>query len=76
MTVPLGSVVTVMVSGVMAGLMVRLTGPDVVCGVVLESVAFTVRATVPAVVGVPLTMQPALVSVRPAGSVPAVMVQL
>ncbi len=75
MTVPFGSVDTVIVSGAPAGLIVRLTGPEVVCCVVLESVAFTVRATVPAVVGVPATMQPALVSVRPAGNVPAVMVQ-
>jgi len=59
-----------------AGLMVRLTGAVVVCTGLLESVAFTVRSTVPAVVGVPLTMQPALVSVRPTGSVPLVIMQL
>ena len=38
-----------------------------------ESVAFTVTVEVPAVVGVPLTVQP--VSVRPAGNVPLVIVQ-
>ncbi len=57
-------------------MMVRVTGAVVVCTGLLESVAFTVRATVPAVVGVPLTMQPALVSARPTGSVPLVMMQL
>jgi hypothetical protein len=39
----------------------------------LESVAFTVRFAVPAVVGVPLTTQP--LSVNPAGKTPAVIAQ-
>jgi hypothetical protein len=56
-----------------AGLIVRLTGPVTVSCDVLESVAFTVRWTVPATVGVPLTRQP--VSFRPVGSVPLVMMQ-
>ena len=58
-----------------AGLMVRLTGPVVVSCGLLESVALTVRWTVSAIVGVPLTRHPADVSVRPAGSVPLVMMQ-
>jgi len=49
---------------------VMLTGPVVLSCGVDASVTCTVRPAVPAVVGVPLTVQP--VSVRPAGSVPAV----
>jgi hypothetical protein len=52
---------------------VRVTGPVVVATGLLESVAFTVRLAVPAVVGVPLIAQPEIVN--PAGKVPAVMVQ-
>jgi len=52
---------------------VRVTGPVVVATGLLESVAFTVRLAVPAVVGVPLIAQPEIVN--PAGNVPAVMVQ-
>jgi hypothetical protein len=50
--------------------MVMLSGPEVVCGGVPESVALTVRFEVPATVGVPLTTQPE--RLRPAGRVPAV----
>jgi hypothetical protein len=71
-TVPAGGDVSV---NVPTGLIVRLTGPVVISCVLLESVAFTVRFTVPAMVGVPLTTQPAGVSTRPAGNTPAVMVQ-
>jgi len=55
--------------------MVKLTGPTVVSCGLLESVALTVRFTVPAAVGVPLTRQPAEVSMRPAGSVPVTIMQ-
>ena len=56
-----------------AGAIVRLMGPlAVFCGAEL-SVAVTVRFAVPAVVGIPLTVQP--VRVRPAGRVPVVMEQ-
>jgi hypothetical protein len=58
-----------------AGLIVMLTGRVVVSWGLLESVALTERVAVPAVVGVPLTRQPAAVRVRPAGIVPATMVQ-
>jgi len=54
--------------------MVMLTGPLVLsCGFEL-SVTPTVRFDVPAAVGVPLTVQ--LLCVSPAGSVPAVIVQV
>ena len=56
-----------------AGKTVKLTGPLVVSTVLLESVALTIRLAVPATVGVPLTTQPE--TVRPAGSVPAVIAQ-
>jgi hypothetical protein len=69
-TVALGGEVSVKVT--LAGRTVRLTGPVVVSVGLPESVAFTVRLTVPATVGVPLTTQP--VSVSPAGRVPAVSV--
>jgi hypothetical protein len=72
-TVPAGGEVRVRVAA--AGLMVRLTGPVVVSCGLLESVALTVKWTVVATVGVPLTRQPAAVRVRPAGSVPLVMTQ-
>jgi len=55
------------------GAMVRLIGPlAVFCGAEL-SATLTVRFAVPAVVGIPLTVQP--VRVRPAGRVPVVMEQ-
>ncbi len=57
-----------------AGLMVRLTGPSAVSAGLELSVACTWRLTVPEAVGVPLTRQLGP-SVRPACSVPAVMVQ-
>jgi hypothetical protein len=72
-TVPFGNVEIVSASD--AGSIVKLTGPTVVSCGLLESVAFTVRFTVPATVGVPLTRQPAAVSVRPAGSVPVTIMQ-
>src|ERR1700712_435158 len=56
-----------------AGLMVMVTGAVVVPGGLLESITTTVTVVVPGVVGVPLTTQPAP-SVRPAGSVPALIV--
>lgn len=49
-------------------------GPLVVCTGLPESVTFTIRVDVPAVVGVPLTVQP--VMLNPAGNVPDVTVQL
>ncbi len=55
-----------------AGLIVMLSGPVPVLAGLAESVAFTINATVPAVVGVPLTTQP--LSVSPAGRVPVVTV--
>jgi hypothetical protein len=53
---------------------VKVTGPVVVAAGLAESVAFMVRVAVPAVVGVPLIVQFEIV--RPAGSVPAIRVQL
>jgi len=50
-----------------------VTAPVVVTTGLLESVALTVRFAVPAVVGVPVIRQ--FVAVRPAGSVPAMIVQ-
>ena len=70
-TIPFGSVLSVSVSP--AGAIVIDSGPLTVCIGLLESVAFTVSAEVPAVVGVPLTVHPLIVS--PAGSVPAVTAQ-
>lgn len=70
---PLGRDETVSVRG--AGAIVRLTGPVVLPEGLLESVALTVRLVVPATVGVPLTRQPAP-RASPAGSAPAVTVQL
>jgi hypothetical protein len=54
-----------------AGATVIPSGPVTVSTAVLESVAFTSRVEVPAVVGVPLTTQ-AADKVSPAGSVPPV----
>jgi hypothetical protein len=71
-TVPFGSVPVVIVKP--AGWIVRLTGPVTVSAGLLESVACTVKITVPATVGVPLTTQP--FSERPVGSVPAWIEQL
>jgi hypothetical protein len=56
-------------------LTVKVTGPVVVLIGLLVSVAFTVTVDVPAMVGVPVTTQPAP-RVSPAGSVPAVITQL
>lgn len=70
-TVAFGGDVRVKVA--LAAETVSVTGPVVVSVGLLASVAFTVRFAVPAVVGVPLTTQPE--AVRPAGSVPAVIVQ-
>ena len=72
MIVPAGGEVITSVAA--AGLIVRLTGPVVVCGVLLESVALTVSLTVSATVGVPLTRQ-AAPSDKPDGSVPLVITQ-
>jgi hypothetical protein len=70
-TVPFGRV---FVSVRAAGLITIVSGPEVVCCGEPESSTFTVTVELPAVVGVPLTVHP--LSVKPAGSVPAVMVQL
>jgi hypothetical protein len=67
-TVALGGDVRVRTT--LAGNTVRLTGPVVVSTMLLESVALTIRFTVPATVGVPLTTQPEIE--RPAGRSPAV----
>ena len=72
-TVPFGKVPVAMASG--AGLIVRVIVPVVVVGGDLESVPLMVRVAVPAVVGVPVMVQPEP-SARPAGSVPAVMLQV
>jgi hypothetical protein len=61
------------VNETLAAKTVSVTEPVVVAVGLLESVAFTVRLAVPAVVGVPLTMQP--VRVNPVGSEPAVIEQ-
>ena len=57
---------------------VRLTGPTVLCCGLELSVTLTVRFEVPAAVGVPLIVQPfeAGTCVNPAGNVPAVIVQV
>lgn len=65
MTVPFGSVPNARVDA--ARLTVMLTGAVVVCAGLLESVVVTVMVVVPAVVGVPVTVQFAF-KVRPAGS--------
>ena len=70
-TVPLGSE---LVSVSAAGLITMVSGPVVDWVGDSESVAFTVTVELPAVVGVPLTVQP--LSDNPAGSVPEVIVQL
>jgi hypothetical protein len=57
-----------------AGLMVMDSGPVVLSCGLLASVTFTCKFEVPAVVGVPLTVQP--LNVSPAGSVPEVIEQL
>jgi len=72
-TVPLGSDVTVRLSGIGAAVIVTVSVPEVVCTGLLASVTFTWKLKVFAVVGVPLRTHP--VSVRPPGSVPPVMVQ-
>jgi hypothetical protein len=55
--------------------MVRLIGPVVLCCGLEASVTFTVMFEVPAAVGVPLTVHPTDVNVRPAGRTPDVIVQ-
>ena len=72
---PLGRLVNVSDGGP-RGAIITLNGPLVLCCGFELSVTFTVMFDVPAVVGVPLTVHPAGVSVRPAGSVPVVMVQV
>ena len=57
----------------MLGLIVRLIGPVVLCCGLEASVTLRVTFEVPAVTGVPLTVQP--VNVRPAGRTPDVIVQ-
>ena len=70
-TVPLGRVVNVSLTAPFA-VMVTLNGPVTLCCGFDASVAVTVRFEVPAVVGVPLTVQPRGVSVNPAGNDPVV----
>jgi hypothetical protein len=72
-TWPLGNEEVEIASG--AGLMAIATEPVAVSVGLLESVAFTVMFAVPDVVGVPETVHP-LSRVRPAGKVPAAMLQL
>ena len=71
-TTPFGRLVRVSVTAPVP-VIVRLTGPLTLCCGFDASVAWMVMFDVPAVVGVPLTVQP--VSVRPAGSAPPVTVQ-
>lgn len=66
-TVPLGSV-PVIVSA--AGLITMVSLALTFCAGLPASVTFTVMGDEPAVVGVPLTVQP--VWVRPAGSAPVI----
>jgi hypothetical protein len=73
-TIPPGRV-GASVNGPVPTVMVRLIGPVVLCCGLEASVTFTVMFDVPAVVGVPLTVHPAGVSVRPAGKTPDVIVQ-
>ena len=68
---PLGSVVVVILS---LGLMVMLSDWFTVCGGVPESVAVTVKGTVPAAVGVPEMPEPLKLS--PAGKFPLLTLQL
>jgi hypothetical protein len=70
-TVPLGKEFVIVRA---AGLITMVSGPDVVCVGEPESVTLTVTVELPAVVGVPLTVHPLMLS--PAGSVPDVMLQL
>ena len=56
--------------------MVMLTGPPVVCCGFELSLTLTVRLEVPAVVGIPLTVQLFGASVSPAGSAPVVILQV
>ncbi len=48
--------------------MMMVSGPEVVCPGLLESLTCSVTVALPAVVGVPLTVQP--LRTRPPGSVP------
>jgi hypothetical protein len=73
LAVAFGGDVRVRVGG--AARTVNATGPVVVSTGLLVSVALTLRVTVAATVGVPLTTQ-AAPSVSPAGSVPATIEQL
>jgi hypothetical protein len=68
----LGRDVTVNING--AGLMTIWTGPVTVPFGLPESVPFTVIVVVPGVVGVPVIVQ--FVMLNPAGSVPAVIMQV
>ena len=71
-TTPLGRLVVVMTSW---GLMVMLSDWFTVCGGVPESVAVTVKGTVPAAVGVP-EIAPAPLKLSPAGGLPLVTLQV
>ena len=71
---PLGRVVNVNLTAPLA-VIVRLIGPVTLCFGFDASVAITVMFEVPAVVGVPVTVQPFAPSVNPAGNVPPVIAQ-
>ena len=70
-TTPFGRLVSVSVNPPV-GSIVRLTGPLTLCCGFDASVAWMVMFEVPAVVGVPVTVQLFGVNVNPAGSVPTV----
>ena len=71
-TVPFGKFVVLSASG--AGFTVKVTGPVPVLGGFEASVPLTVTVALLGAVGVPVTLQP--LSVRPAGKVPEVNVQV
>ncbi len=58
------------------GLMVMLSACEALCGGLLESVTFTVKLEVPAVVAVPEITPVLLFKLRPAGNVPVVMLHV
>ena len=76
-TVPDGTVLVVILTGVTAAATVRLNDFVAVCAVgVVESVTFAVKLNVPDAVGVPEIVPVAAVSVSPPGNAPELMLQL
>jgi hypothetical protein len=74
---PLGSELVVMVTGVTAAATVILNDCAAVCGVgAVESITLTVKLNVPAVVGVPEITPVDAAKLNPAGSIPALTLQL